>query len=98
MKTNRLYRSRQQVVGGVCSGIASYLNIDVAIVRLITLVAILFGGVSFWLYVLAWVIIPLEPKAYTNQSNDSVVIIEDEKPEPVKPSKQKDTQDNGPEW
>lgn len=113
MNNRRLYRSRQQVIGGVCAGVAKYLNVDVSLVRIITFLAIFMGGVSFWLYVLAWVIIPLEPKWQTqdgfpqgNTSND-VVVLEDEPARPAapqrpvapeRPVKPSRPEDNGPEW
>ena len=58
----RLYRSRtNRSIAGVCGGIAAYFNSDVTLVRLATLLLILFGGLSFWVYVILWIIIPEEP-------------------------------------
>jgi len=60
--TERLYRSgREKMVGGVCGGLAEYFNIDVTLVRLVTLVAIFMGGVGLLAYLAAWIIIPLNP-------------------------------------
>jgi len=56
----RLYRdSSDKMLGGVCAGIANYLNIDPAIVRLLFAI-ITFGGWGFgiFLYILAWIILP----------------------------------------
>jgi phage shock protein PspC (stress-responsive transcriptional regulator) len=53
-KKNRLYRdSSDKVVGGVCSGLANYLNVDPAIVRLLFAI-ITFGGfgTGIFLYIL----------------------------------------------
>lgn len=59
-KKNRLYRdSSDKVVGGVCSGLANYLNVDPAIIRLLFAI-ITFGGfgTGFILYILFWIILP----------------------------------------
>ena len=102
MKNSKLYRTRQQVVGGVCGGIAKYLNVDVSLVRLITLIAILFGGVSFWLYVIAWVIIPVEPRyvssGFARDTSDVVVVEDEPSSRKVKVEPKRQPEDNGPEW
>lgn len=55
----RLYRNpHDKWVGGVCSGIASYFDIDPVLVRLILLVAILTFGIGILAYIIAWAIIP----------------------------------------
>ncbi len=58
----RLYRSRtDRMIGGVAGGMASYLGIDPILSRLIW-VALLFSGVGFLLYIIAWIIIPEAPE------------------------------------
>ena len=55
----RLYRDTDgAVLGGVCSGIANYFNIDVVIIRAIFVLMFLFAGFGFPLYIIMWVIIP----------------------------------------
>jgi phage shock protein PspC (stress-responsive transcriptional regulator) len=44
-----------KILGGVCSGIANYLNIDPVIVRIIF---VLLFGALFWVYILLWIIVP----------------------------------------
>ncbi|MBL7742261.1 MAG: PspC domain-containing protein [Chitinophagaceae bacterium] len=56
----RLYRdSSDKFIGGVCSGIANYLNTDPAIVRILFAI-ITFGGfgLGFLIYILLWMILP----------------------------------------
>lgn len=56
----RLYRDRSdKILGGVCAGIANYMNVDPAIIRLLFAI-ITFGGFGFgiFLYLLAWIILP----------------------------------------
>ena len=60
----RLMRSRSdRKVGGVCAGLAYYLDLDVSLVRIlwffITLACGIFPGLIA--YVLGWIIIPEEP-------------------------------------
>ncbi len=56
----RLYRdTSDKVLGGVCSGIAAYLNVDPAIVRILFAIITLGGfGVGFLVYILLWMILP----------------------------------------
>ncbi|MEO8759556.1 MAG: PspC domain-containing protein [Bacteroidia bacterium] len=58
-KTRRVFRDGDnKVLGGVCSGIASYFDTDALWIRLI-LVVLFFGfGSGFLLYILLWIIIP----------------------------------------
>ena len=52
----RLYRDEQnKVLGGVCSGIANYLNLDPIIIRILW---ILLFGISFFAYLLLWIAVP----------------------------------------
>jgi phage shock protein PspC (stress-responsive transcriptional regulator) len=56
----RLYRdTSDRILGGVCSGIANYLNVDPAIIRLLFAIITLGGfGFGIFLYILAWIILP----------------------------------------
>lgn len=49
---------------GVCGGIAEYFGIDPTLVRLATLALIIPGGMSFWIYVAAALIIPTKSSIY----------------------------------
>lgn len=56
----RLYRSRsQRMLGGVCGGLAEYLNTDPTVIRLLW-VLFAFVGMGFIAYFVAWVIMPEE--------------------------------------
>jgi len=57
---SRLYRdSGDKMIGGVCSGIANYLGIDPAIVRILFAI-ISFGGfgLGFLAYIILWIVLP----------------------------------------
>jgi phage shock protein PspC (stress-responsive transcriptional regulator) len=59
---NKLYRSRTDVMlGGVCGGLADYLRIDTTLVRLFfILLSIGASGIGVMIYLLLWIIVPLE--------------------------------------
>jgi phage shock protein C len=60
MKT-KLYRSRtDSMVAGVCGGLAQYLAIDVTLVRLFFVLVSLAGGASILMYLILWLVVPLE--------------------------------------
>lgn len=55
----RLFRNPdEKAIGGVCSGLAAYFNIDTVWVRLAMFLLIFFGGLSLWVYVIMWIVIP----------------------------------------
>ncbi len=61
MANNRFYRdSKNKVLGGVCSGLANYFNLDVALLRVLFVIALLFASFGFWLYIILWVVIPID--------------------------------------
>ena len=47
-------------LGGVASGIARYLRVDVTVVRIIFAVLAFMGGVGIPLYLAGWLLIPEE--------------------------------------
>jgi phage shock protein PspC (stress-responsive transcriptional regulator) len=60
-KNKRLYRSdKDRIIGGVCGGIAEYLNTDPTLIRLIWALGSLVWGVGIIAYLVAWIIIPLK--------------------------------------
>jgi phage shock protein C len=57
----RLRRRRDgRLVGGVCTGLAAYLGIDVNLVRLAFGVLTVFYGLGVLLYLACWVALPAE--------------------------------------
>ena len=47
-----------KVIGGVCSGLADYFNLDVVLVRVLFAASFLFAGVGGGLYLLLWLVVP----------------------------------------
>jgi len=45
-------------IGGVCSGLSLYFDIDVTLLRIIFFVCLLCGGVGFWIYIVLWLVAP----------------------------------------
>ncbi|MDT0202005.1 PspC domain-containing protein [Nocardioides sp. AE5] len=56
----RLLRSRDnQMIGGVCAGLANYFHLDTNLVRVLTVIAALFSfGTALVAYLAAWVLMP----------------------------------------
>lgn len=48
-----------KVLGGVCSGLAGYLDVDAVLIRVIFIVAFFLGSAGFWIYLILWIIAPL---------------------------------------
>jgi phage shock protein C len=60
----RLQRSRtEKMIGGVCGGLAAYFNVDPTLVRVLWVAITLIAGVGILLYLILWVVMPLEPPA-----------------------------------
>jgi len=65
-RRNRSYRdSSDKILGGVCSGLANYMNVDPAIVRILFAI-ITFGGFGFGVlvYLLLWIVLPSRDLEY----------------------------------
>lgn len=60
--SRRLYRSRNdRSIAGICGGVGEFFDIDPTLLRVVTLLLILFGGLSIWIYILLWIIVPEAP-------------------------------------
>lgn len=57
-------------IAGVCGGLARFFGTGPTLVRIITLLLFLFGGLSLWVYILLWIIVPEEsPRITTNKKH-----------------------------
>ena len=63
--TKRLLRTPDGIIAGVCVGLAEFFGLDVSLIRIATLILILFGGLSIWVYIILWLIVPKAPKRLT---------------------------------
>lgn len=58
--SKRLYRSSlDKQLGGVCGGLAEYLELDPSLVRIAAILLLCLGGTGFLAYLVAWVVIPM---------------------------------------
>jgi phage shock protein C len=65
----RLVRIKEgRMLGGVCGGIAKYLDIDPVIIRILWVAFTLVVGVGLLVYVVAWILIPEEAE----EENDEI--------------------------
>lgn len=61
--TKRLYRDAQnRILGGVCSGMGAYFNVDPLIFRIIFIILLFAWGVAGLIYIVLWALLPA---AYT---------------------------------
>ena len=58
--------TRNKVIGGVCSGLANYFDIDVSLIRVLFVVMFLCASAGFWLYILLWLVMPAGQGGQTN--------------------------------
>ena len=60
MTSNKLIRSQDQVIAGVCAGIAEYLGWDIALVRILYLVISIFSAAfpGIIIYIILWIVMP----------------------------------------
>lgn len=61
-----------KVIGGVCSGLADYFEIDTAIMRVLFAFLLLIGGLGLLIYLILWIALPARRDDSTyNQAYDS---------------------------
>jgi phage shock protein PspC (stress-responsive transcriptional regulator) len=53
--------SSDKKLGGVCAGLGAYLDLDVTLVRVLWVLAVFCGGTGLLLYVVLWIVLPVEP-------------------------------------
>ncbi len=58
-RTRRLYRDPDdKMIGGVCSGLAAYFDVDITLIRVLAVVALICFGFGFWAYLILWIVAP----------------------------------------
>lgn len=71
--------TQHKVIGGVCSGLANYFNIDVSLLRILVACLILFAGAGFWVYIILWLVMPAATLGQT--SNETSQFVAEEVPD-----------------
>ncbi len=80
MKRGRLYRSRQErIIAGVAGGLAEYFEVDVALIRLLWIIAFFMGG-GLFVYLIAWFVIPERP-AFSTEEQETIDLEVEDSPE-----------------
>lgn len=70
MNEKNLNRSQSnQVIGGVCGGLAEYLNVDPILFRVLFVLGFLVGGSGFLVYIILWIALPLEIQPINSNTN-----------------------------
>ncbi|MGZ3872775.1 MAG: PspC domain-containing protein [Mucilaginibacter sp.] len=70
----KLYRDEyHKVLGGVCSGLADYFEMDVTVVRLLFAFTVIIMGVGIIPYIVLWIVLPKKGYLYNNYYNNPTV-------------------------
>ena len=57
--SKKLFRDpNDRVLGGVCSGLAAYFGMDTSLMRVITVLLVVFAGLPIFIYIILWAILP----------------------------------------
>lgn len=72
----RLVRPYPRAIGGVCAALADYFGLDPTTVRIVTFLLVFLGGMSLWVYIVLWIVIPSAPRpsrlASNNENNETI--------------------------
>lgn len=76
MENSRLYRNKSNtIIGGVCSGLGDYFNVDPVLFRVLFVLAVLLGGSGILIYVILWIVIPSDENEqfiHSNKNNSTM--------------------------
>ncbi|HVM20685.1 MAG TPA: PspC domain-containing protein [Egibacteraceae bacterium] len=62
-EVRKLTRSEdERLIAGVCGGLAQYFGVDATLMRVLFVVAAVFGGAGLWAYLAIWLIVPRTSK------------------------------------
>ena len=63
--SKKLYRSRTDCkIAGVCGGLGEHFGIDSTWIRLLFILFFFLGGSALLIYLIFWVIVPVEPMSH----------------------------------
>lgn len=69
METKKLFRSfDNNIIAGVCGGLAEYFQIDGSLVRIIFILLAIGGGSGLLIYLILWLVIPKETEKEKEKS------------------------------
>lgn len=79
----KMYKlKKNQMIGGVCSGLAESLHVDVNVLRLLFVISLFLGGTGILIYITLWFILPYKSKTEIldkgkKQKSDQIVRVWD---------------------
>ncbi|MFA7075396.1 MAG: PspC domain-containing protein [Candidatus Izemoplasmatales bacterium] len=77
----KLYRDTEnQKIFGVCSGFSDYFDLDVTLIRVLWLLAILFAGTGFLLYIILAIVIEPKKVVMAKEKNEKKVVDDSDDP------------------
>jgi len=69
----RLYRSpSDKIIAGVAGGLGNYFGVDSTVIRLLFVLLTIFGGSGIFIYIVLWVLVPLEGSKESVGSQETV--------------------------
>lgn len=71
--SKKIYRLQgNKMIGGVCAGLAEYLDIDATLIRLLFVAVGLLTALfpMFLFYIIAWIIVPVKEEVQEIRKND----------------------------
>lgn len=70
----KLYRDEyHKKIAGVCAGLAEYFSVDVAVIRVLFVLALILHGGGLLIYIIFWIVLPKKPFAYNDPTVDYTV-------------------------
>ena len=73
MSKKKLYKSRKnKMVGGVCGGLAEYLNMDPTIVRVIAAILCLVKGLGILVYLIMCIVMPYDDEDFSDDDMENL--------------------------
>ena len=71
MEKKKLYKSRKnKMIGGVCGGLAEYLNMDPTIVRIIAGILCLVKGLGVLVYLIMCIVMPYNDEDFSDDTEN----------------------------
>ena len=73
MSKKKLYKSRKnKMIGGVCGGLAEYLEMDPTIVRIIAVILGLLKGAGLLVYLIACIVMPYNDEYFSEDDTENL--------------------------
>ena len=59
-------------IGGVCAGLAKTMGVPVLVMRLVFLVGLLWATLTFWVYLILWLVMPVGTQMHFLENLDKI--------------------------